>query len=159
MKLDKKKLEAEFKLIQEMSGDNEELTAENMVKFASDPSTEHHKRFPWDDKEAAHQHRLTLARGYIRAYVTILPSPYARGRDIVVPAFVSLPDHRGEEGGYEPIEKVMRDKERRESLLVYTIQRLLSIREVDLLEELRPVSTAIRSAAEKYLNGDDKEAA
>lgn len=48
-------------------------TAAALVEAASDPGSPAHAHFTWDDKEAAHQHRLNEARAYIRALVVVNP--------------------------------------------------------------------------------------
>jgi|HubBroStandDraft_6_1064221.scaffolds.fasta_scaffold96482_4 hypothetical protein len=39
---------------------------ENIVEAAADPASVLHNEFPWDDRAAAHQHRLDIARTLIR---------------------------------------------------------------------------------------------
>lgn len=69
------------------------LRPEDVLAFASDPDSALHRRFNWDDTEAAHQHRLWQARQLIRAVVTILPNQ--RNEAVSVRAYVNLPAERG----------------------------------------------------------------
>lgn len=41
------------------------ITPENVLDYAKNPKTSIHKLFEWDDKKAAHQHRLQQARLFI----------------------------------------------------------------------------------------------
>lgn len=47
------------------------LTAESVLADAQDPASILHKRFEWDDANAAHQWRLTQAREICRAHITV----------------------------------------------------------------------------------------
>lgn len=49
-------------------------TAEQLVQVASDPRCPAHRYFEWDDKKAAHEHRLSQARLYFRCIVTVEPA-------------------------------------------------------------------------------------
>lgn len=51
-----------------------ELTAENVVRAASSPTSPLHGQFEWDDNEAAYQYRLVQARRVIR----FIKEPYVR---------------------------------------------------------------------------------
>jgi hypothetical protein len=47
------------------------LTPEGVVETATDPANPLHHAFEWDDSKAAHEHRLSQARGLIRAVVVV----------------------------------------------------------------------------------------
>jgi hypothetical protein len=47
-------------------------TPEELVQEASSPKCPAHEHFPWNDREAAHQHRLALARKYFRSIAIVI---------------------------------------------------------------------------------------
>lgn len=51
---------------------NGRLTPEAVVRAAKDPTSPLHKRFEWDDSEAAHQYRLEQARRLIRSVMVTI---------------------------------------------------------------------------------------
>lgn len=64
--------DAQVEAIQALA-DDDRLSAEDLVKEASDPDHACHGEFEWDDTEAAHQFRLHQARtliGKLRAHIT-----------------------------------------------------------------------------------------
>lgn len=87
------------------------LRPQNVVEFASNPNTELHSRFCWDDTKAAHEYRLWQAREVIRVTVTMLPNKTEPTR-----VYVSLLEDRAKDG-YRALVDVMGDKTMRESLL------------------------------------------
>ena len=100
------------------------LRAEDVVEFASDPNTELHSRFTWDDTEAARAHRLWQARSIIRVSVRVIPYVSEPVR-----AFVSLVQDRGKPGGgYRPMVSVLTDDELRAKLLAQASAELRRIK-------------------------------
>jgi len=90
------------------------LRAEDVVEYARDESTSLHSRFEWDEATAAHDHRVWQARKIISVAVTMIPQSSNPVR-----AYVSLsPDRTATGGGYTPIVKVLRNKAKREQMLV-----------------------------------------
>jgi len=77
MKMDNSELEVLTRL-----ESNQELTAEAVLEAAKSPTSPLHKRFTWDDSEAARMYRLNEARGIIRSFIlTVVPAP--RGEKVV----------------------------------------------------------------------------
>ena len=111
-------IQAELQQIQAANGGV--LRPEAVVEFARDPATALHRRFTWDDNEAAHQYRLWQAREVIRVCVTILPQS-----DEPVRTYVSLTSDRIKEGGgYRTTESVLSIAEQRAELLDQALREL-----------------------------------
>lgn len=116
------------------------LRPEDIVAFATNPETALHKRFTWDDTEAAKQWRLQEARQVLRVYVTVEETP-----NVQVRAYVSLySDRRQPGGGYRRLADVMADEQMRRLLLRQAMKEAKTWREkFQTLEELGPVFTAL----------------
>lgn len=83
---------------------NGRITPDDVVEAAKDPSSTGHKWFPWDDKAAAHQHRLDLARAMLSLRVTVRS---AAGVAVSVPIFVRDPARPPSVQGYIATDKVV----------------------------------------------------
>jgi hypothetical protein len=87
-----------------------ELTPETVVADAWDPASPLHPLFEWNETEAAHQYRLSQARGIIRAVVVrYRATPEGGPRSIV--AFVNIKE--GDRRYYTATAVAMSDPERR----------------------------------------------
>lgn len=116
------------------------LPAKAVVEWArKNPRSELHKRFTWDDSEAAERYRLWEARVLI-ARITIEPR-----KDIHVRAWVNLPsDRAGEEPAYRATVRVMSDDAMRAELLQSVKDELGRLRQKHAdLSELASVWHAI----------------
>ena len=122
------------------------LSPERVVGFASDPETELHKVFTWDDGEAAKQWRLEQARHVIRVSVYFDESVQEPVR-----AFVSLSQDRGAGGGYRHVPDVLRSDKLREQMLAEALKDMqIFARKYRLLKELRPVFDAVDRVMKKH---------
>lgn len=74
------------------------LTPDLIVRAASDKKHPLHSRFQWDDKVAAHRHRLDTARELLTVYVTVTVTKTKR--QIVVPYYVRDPAAPANVQGY-----------------------------------------------------------
>lgn len=84
------------------------LTPSRLVAAAKSPAHPLHDRFPWDDKKAAHEHRLSIAR-HIIVSVHIKPA----GSRVPIQVYVNVPDPSGKgEGEYVHTEVLVRQPER-----------------------------------------------
>lgn len=91
------------------------LTPEAVVEFARPKTSPLHKRFLWDDTEAAHQYRLWQARQMISVTVRYVD---IRGKKTPTRVFVSLtPDRDKKHGGYREMVEVLSDAELRRQML------------------------------------------
>lgn len=127
-----------------------ELRPDAVLDFAQDPRTQLHKKFTWDDGEAAHQFRLSQAREIIRTFVVMVHSPIKGVTHVLVKEMVSLSDRRGEDGGYIPIVEVLDDAAKRRRLLLDVIARLEGVTEVALFTELKEVHEAITAVRRRF---------
>lgn len=119
------------------------VTPERVVAFASNPKTALHRRFVWDDTEAAHQYRVFQARQVLRVYVYV-----PEGQEKTVRAFVSLQTDRHIGVGYRHIEDVMSDPEMRAQLLDEALDELRVFqKKYRRLKELAPVFAAAKRVA------------
>lgn len=57
--------------IRELEDRHGRVTPENLVAAARNPRHPLHSDFEWDDKKAAHQHRVSTARGIINSVRTV----------------------------------------------------------------------------------------
>lgn len=118
------------------------ITPEQVLEFAEDPDTALHKRFCWDDTEAAHQYRLAQARQIIRVTVTVRDLPQHKTR-----VFVNLKDDRPK-SKYRLMVDVMDSPDLRDQLLDTALSELESFRrKYDHLEELAEIFDAVARLA------------
>jgi hypothetical protein len=128
------------------------LGPDQVWQFAqSNPKSALHTQYNWDVQEAAEAHWRDVSQSLIKVY-DIEYQVKAHQPLIIVPEFTSLSTERGKDrGSYEATIEVLRKPQKREQLLIDTINRLLSIKEVALFPELGAVAKVIAAAAEKYL--------
>lgn len=131
------------------------LRPEDVVEFARDPKTALHKKFEWDDTEAARLYRLEEARGIIRVAVSVVHEDFAPMR-----TYVSLSRDRVRGGGYRPVRDVLNHDDMRKELLSEAISELARVRaRYMVLNELTRVFEEIDAVAEKFGSGKRKSAA
>lgn len=119
------------------------LRPEDVVAFARNPETALHKRFVWDDGEAAAKYRLWQARQVISAVVTVPPS-----RQQTVRAYVSLPSDRSNGNGYRSVGYVLSKENMRTELLRKALDEAKRWRDrYRHLKELVPVFDAINNVS------------
>lgn len=127
------------------------LKPDAVLRFAENPKTALHKRFTWDDTQAARLWRLEQAQGLITLVkVEIVPGP---GRDPVsVRALVSLDEDRLNGGGYRSIETVMSDAGLRAAALRTAFAELEAMQKrYQHLEELANVFEAVAIAKRRTI--------
>lgn len=168
----------ELAAIQQRDG---KLDLKKVKKFASNPTTWLHKELEWNDKVGGDKHRESQLRGIIsdfKVWVTVKRNPGVRNvtatvdvrpfdraesvqhnaGQVQVKAWQSLPTGKGVERAYVPTAEVMSAVDTRRQLLLDTITRLDSIREVHLFPELDAVAQAIKLVREKYADKRAKAA-
>ncbi len=125
------------------------LTPSIVLESALDPESPLHRRFTWDDEEAAKLHRLDEARTLI---MSVRVKMIARPDEppISVRAFVSLDSDRIAEGGYRSIDVVMSDETMRGQLLRTAIGELQLVQKrYRHLSELAQVFAALETVQQK----------
>lgn len=128
------------------------LRAEDVVEYAKNPETALHKKFTWDDTQAAQQFRLMQARAVIRVNV-FTPEPTG----LTVRAYVSLmADRQTPGGGYRSLQEVMASEELRRRLLGQAMKEARAWRDkYKNLSELAGVFGAIDDIAQDVLAPTD----
>lgn len=122
------------------------LRPEDVVEEASDPRSPLHDQFDWDDTEAAQKWRLHQARNLIRICVRFLEVPGSQEK-VPCRVWVSLTTDRNSDGGYRPIDHVLRLKTWREQLLEDAMREAEAFqRKYAMLTELAEVHEAISRA-------------
>lgn len=108
------------------------LSPESVVSDASDPSSPLHDEFEWDDGAAGEMFRMLQANALIRRVKLTLVREDIKTKAIsvtTVRAYQSRPSMRTRDGGgYEPIEAIMSDQEKRDELLASVLRELQAYR-------------------------------
>ena len=99
------------------------LRPQDVVEYARNQETELHKRFTWDDGEAAEKWRLAEARAIIRVVVQVHEQSSEKVR-----AFVSLTQDRKEDKGYRAFVEILDDEALSAAMLQDAINELASFR-------------------------------
>jgi len=122
------------------------LRPEDVVEEARDPRSPLHDQFDWDNTEAARKWRLHQARNLIRVCVRYLEVPGSQEK-VPCRVWVSLTTDRLADGGYRPLEHVLRLKTTREQLLEDAMREAEAFqRKYAMLSELAEVHEAISRA-------------
>lgn len=117
------------------------IEAETVVKAAISTRSPLHSQFNWDDKSAAHQHRLEQARCLVRSIVTIHPE---RTDEKVIPAFAAVSKGEPNKSIYVPfLEGIAHEPTRSEILARAKAELRAFRRKYALLQELTDVFKAI----------------
>lgn len=132
------------------AGNNGLLNPLHVVEHARDPSSVLHDEFEWDDDAAAESYRLAQAGALIRRVKFTLVRQEAGSRGISIRttrAFQSRPSMRHDKGGYESVEQIMSDPEKRGELIDQVLHELSAYRKryADLVA-LSEIWTAIDEA-------------
>ena len=132
------------------------LKAEDVVSFASKPSTALHDKFQWDDTEAAREYRLWQARELIAVAVIVSPSTGKSYR-----AFVSMVDDRQEDGGgYRSLVSVLSNSQLRGRLLEQALADFERWKEkYQDLRELAPIFAARKNVRAELVAEESRAAA
>lgn len=87
-------------------GINQELTAAEVVDAARDPKSVLHKYFDWNDKSAAHKHRVDTARRLISSVRFIVQE----SGKVTYRAFTSVKPSKADDRRYERVSRVLNDE-------------------------------------------------
>jgi len=125
------------------------LNPSAVVSFGRDnPESAIHRELNWDDTDAAEKYRVYQAGRLIRAVVTVVNTPPTKvnaaidNRNHSSRAYYSLPSNRGK-AGYQHVDDIMRDEQKRYELLEMAAAELESFRRrYSHLEELAKVFEA-----------------
>lgn len=132
------------------AGNNGLLNPAHVVDHARDPASVLHAEFEWHDDQAAESYRLAQAGALIRRVKFTLVRQEAGSRRISIGttrAFQSRGSMRKEEGGYESVEQIMSDPDKRNELIDQVLRELGAYRKrYSDLVALAEIWTAIDDA-------------
>jgi hypothetical protein len=122
----------------------------DVIEFAKDKKTALHRKFTWDNTEAAHQWRLRQAAEIIRVCVVLLPNTTDPVR-----AYVSLSTDRGKNSGfYRATVDVMPEESLRQIMLDDAKEELETfVNKYKILEKVSdmiPIFRAIKGMKRKH---------
>lgn len=149
VKVDKTAMRQWLAMIEERNGGV--LRPADVVADAKSKACPFHNLFEWDDKVAAHQHRLAQARSIIRdVWVRVTNET----RTIDVPYYVRDPHAEPKEQGYIALPRLRDSKESARAALALEFERAHSIMRrarnlaeaLDLTSELDAVIASIETA-------------
>ena len=118
---------------------DEGVQAEAVVKRARSPNSALHGAFIWDDAAAAHEHRLSIARGLLRSVRIILPD------ETEIRAFVSVPEPDQQSSRYYLREQVLSHKELHKRALTEAVRQVTGV--LNRFKDLAELNT-VRQALE-----------
>lgn len=106
------------------------LKAEDVVDDARSGRSPLHKAFDWDDKKAARQHRLNVAREILRSLVTIYVDVTKPNDKKTIRSFISLRDPgKSCDRTFYPMAQVLSDEEKRAQLIREALNEFRSWRD------------------------------
>jgi len=137
----KKKPQTEIRreCIRELEDHHGRLTAEKLVRAASNPKHPMHKDFEWDDAKAGHQHRLDQARTYISAVRVMVT---ASTKQVKAVGYVRDPWAKPHQG-YINTARLRTDREAAEEALLDETTRLQAV-----FERCRELAAALELEAD-----------
>ena len=108
------------------------LDPSHVVVAARDAESVLHDEFEWDDDSAAEQYRLAQAGALIRRVKFTVVKQDATSKQVALTttrAYQSRPSkRRGDEKGYESVQDIMRDPEKRDELIHQVLRELNAYR-------------------------------
>jgi hypothetical protein len=135
-------------------GANRAVNPHDVVAHARDPASPFHKHFEWDDDVAADSYRLAQAGALIRyvKFDVVTRDPVTKAVKLTTTrAYQSRPSQRNRAGGYEHLEDLMADDDKRAELLHQVLKELSSYRKrYAALQELAEVWQAIDDSLDEY---------
>lgn len=125
------------------------LAPKHIVDAARDVSSPLHDEFEWDDDAAAEMYRLAQAGALVRRMKLTIIRKDAEARNIHITTtrqFQSRASQRKEDAGYETLEDILDDPEKRAELLAQVLRELNAYRKrYAELSELSEIWDAIKS--------------
>lgn len=100
------------------------ITPESVLTEATNPESELHAHFEWDDEKAAHFGRLTQASNLIRRYKVTIETPDEKR--VKVRAFSSVPHGAGK--AYVSTEDALADDDQRQFIFEQAMREVATLR-------------------------------
>lgn len=144
----KKQVAERLEVIREKNGGV--LTPEAVVADAKSAKSPLNKLFTWDDKEAAHQHRLMVARTIIRSVKVEVKT---ETKILSVPMYVRDPKRASDEQGYASTVELKNDREVATEALAYEFKRAIAVMEravniaegLEMIDELKELLSRMQA--------------
>lgn len=141
-------MKAKISAIRALEDSKGRVTAEKVIAAAKSAKHPLHNEFPWDDKKAAHEHRLNIARKII---ASVRVSIVTETRQIKTVAYVRDPAAMPKQG-YRAISHIVNERDTARETLTQEVSRIQSLLErareiadvLDLSEELDAALDAIK---------------
>jgi hypothetical protein len=125
-----------------------------VVEAAREPSHILHRHFEWDDGSAGEAFRIIQARSLIRRVQLVIVRTNEETREVslqVTRQYQSRPSMRSAKGGYEPVDAILSDDDKRRELLAQVLSELNAYRRrYSQLSELQRVWTAVDEALDDH---------
>src|SRR4030095_1966560 len=119
------------------------LNPQQIVDTARDPKHVLHGHFEWDDHVASEAYRLAQAGALIRRVRLTIVRTDKASRTVTLSTtrgYQSRPSMRTADGGYEPIDAILADQDKRAERLAHVLNKLSAYRRrYAELSELEPV--------------------
>ena len=130
------------------------LNGRDILEAARNPEHVLHRFFEWDDPTASEAYRLVQASALIRRVRLSIVRSAEGTRELSILTtrqFQSRPSMRSALGGYEPIEALLSDEEKRSELLTQVLRELNAYRRrYAQLSELEFVWVAVDDALQSH---------
>lgn len=108
------------------------LDPQHVVYAARDPSSILHNEFEWDDEEAGENYRIAQASALIRRVKFTIVRQNAESKQITLSTTRSYQSRvsarYGEQKGYEPVQAIMADPQKRNELINQVLKELNAYR-------------------------------
>lgn len=143
--------------LEELKSDGE-LQPQVVVDYAkSHPTSELHKHFNWNIKEAANAYWLQQARYLISKCVVITHESTEEPQPIRAFFREGKSESEDEErsSGYVSTEEMLKDPAQRRKIIVTTIRRCLGVLHSYPLPELKPLITAANKLLHRYQQAEE----
>ena len=137
-------------LIEIADGNDGYLSPHAVVQAASNPESVLHDEFEWNNDAAGERFRLLQAAALIRRVRVTVVRKQLENKSVkieTVREYQSRPSARNPEQGYEHVQEIMQDSEKRAEMLRHCLTELAAIRRrYQQLTELAEVWSAIDAA-------------
>ena len=131
---------------------NNQLPPRSVVDAARDPSSPLHDEFEWDDDAAAEAYRLAQAGALVRRVLATIIKRDPKTKRLtatVTRQYQSRPSQRHRDGGYETLQDILSDEDKRAELIGRVLREMRSYRKrYEELVELQSIWSAIDDATE-----------
>jgi hypothetical protein len=140
------------------------LSARDVVEAARDPGNPLHEEFEWDDDTAAEQYRLAQAGMLIRRVKLTIIKMHPKTKKVTAEVTRQFqanpvpPSGKERERGFDTVESMLADPDKRAALLAMVVKEMQSYRRrYAQLSELADVWAAIDAADDSYSRHESED--